>query len=63
MEDFWSLWNRIAIAEGEIKLDLMKVKFRAFWSVHIMGRLLVKGRGSGRGERHGRLFLRRLSTG
>jgi hypothetical protein len=45
VKDFWSLWYRIAIAEGKIKPDTMKVGLRrAFLSVHIMGRLLVKGR-------------------
>jgi hypothetical protein len=29
VEDFWSLWNRIAIVEREIKPDSMKVEFRA----------------------------------
>ncbi len=40
----------------------MKVEFGAFWGVHSVGRLLVKGSGSGGWERHGRLFLRKLST-
>jgi hypothetical protein len=75
VKDFWSLWNRIAIVEGDIKPDLMEVEFSASWSVHIMGRLLVKGSGSGRGSASGsgsrshsrsqsrsQLLLRRLST-
>jgi hypothetical protein len=43
VEDFWSLWNRIAILfEREIKPDSMKVEFCAFQSVLIMGRMLVR---------------------